>query len=99
MQEPRSFTLEMGQRLKGLRISARLSQDELADRIGLTGPARKTGIWRLETGRIRNPSLRTINRYLGMSSRSHFWLLRAIDFPHRTERDQLSHSALQDTSS
>ena len=58
------FTSEMGLRLRELRREAGLTQDQIADRIGLQGKHRKMIIMKLETGRIGNPHLQTIARFL-----------------------------------
>ena len=56
--------LELGKRLRELRLRAQLTQDETADRMGLTGEQRRKAVERLEHGRIGNPSVDTIGRFL-----------------------------------
>jgi transcriptional regulator with XRE-family HTH domain len=57
------FTKEMGEVLAGFRKKARLSQSEVARRIGLSGKS-KGYISSLEDGQIKNPCLRIILLYL-----------------------------------
>jgi transcriptional regulator with XRE-family HTH domain len=64
MSKDEFFTAEMGARLRKLRLSAMLTQDEVADRMGLKGKWRKMTVRRLEMGRVGNPSLRTVNLFL-----------------------------------
>jgi transcriptional regulator with XRE-family HTH domain len=58
------FTPEMGARLRELRTRKGLTQDEVAERVGLHGKGRWNLIGRLEKGRIGNPSLGLITFYL-----------------------------------
>jgi transcriptional regulator with XRE-family HTH domain len=58
------FTAEMGLRLKGIRREHGLTQDQLAERIGLTCKGRWNQIAQLEQGRYPNPALKFIARYL-----------------------------------
>ena len=51
-------------RLRELRVRAQLTQDEAAERMGLDGKQRRKTVERLEHGRIGNPSLDTIGRFL-----------------------------------
>jgi transcriptional regulator with XRE-family HTH domain len=60
----RFFSAEMGLRLRELRGKAGLTQDQVADRMGLKGRHRKVIIMKLETGRVANPHLRTVARFL-----------------------------------
>ena len=54
----------LGERLRSLRVKAMLTQVEVADRMGLTGRASGKFIGHLENGRIENPSVKTIARFL-----------------------------------
>ena len=58
------FTVEMGARLRKLRLSKGLSQDKVAERIGLRGKGRWNLIARLERGELGEPRLSTITYYL-----------------------------------
>jgi len=51
-------------RLRELRLRAQLTQDEAAERMRLGGKQRRKTVERLEHGRIGNPSLDTIGRFL-----------------------------------
>jgi transcriptional regulator with XRE-family HTH domain len=64
MSERDFFTNEMGARLRKLRLAAMLTQDDVADRMGLKGKWRKMKVRRLESGRVRNPFLKTVNLFL-----------------------------------
>jgi transcriptional regulator with XRE-family HTH domain len=54
----------MGSRLRELRLRAGLTQAEAASRMGLKGQFGSKYISRLETGRIPDPALNTIARFL-----------------------------------
>jgi len=54
----------MGARLRDIRLGARLTQDELARRMGYTCDGRRMALQRLETGRISKPTLEMTARYL-----------------------------------
>ena len=58
------FTVEMGARLRQLRESKGLTQEQLAERMGLRGKGRGSLIARLERGKISNPTLRFVTYYL-----------------------------------
>jgi transcriptional regulator with XRE-family HTH domain len=58
------MTLEMGNRLRALRQRAGLTQKQVAQRMGLTGEQAYKLVWRLESGRGRDPSIGTIARFL-----------------------------------
>ena len=60
----RFFTREMSARLRNMRLGARLTQDELARRMGYTSVGRRMALQRLETGRISKPTLEMVARYL-----------------------------------
>ena len=62
------FTVEMGARLRQLRESKGLTQEQLAERMGLRGKGRGSLIARLERGKISNPTLRFVTYYLRASS-------------------------------
>jgi len=54
----------MGARLRDMRLGAKLTQDELARRMGYTSVGRRMALQRLETGRISKPTLEMVARYL-----------------------------------
>jgi transcriptional regulator with XRE-family HTH domain len=58
------FTAEMGRRLRDLRQKKGLSEDQVAERMGLRGKGRWNLIARLEHGRVADPHLSTITFYL-----------------------------------
>jgi transcriptional regulator with XRE-family HTH domain len=64
MGQKRFFTREMGARLRNLRLGAGLTQDELAERMGYSSTGKRMALQRLETGRIRKPTLEMVARYL-----------------------------------
>ena len=83
------FTKEMAENLKKIREKARLSQIEVAKRIGLTYKTADSFISHLEKGGIKNPSLGVILLYLracGESWPEFFKHLDSIDFRTRHER-------------
>ena len=54
------FTKEMAEKLRKIRETALLTQQEVALRIGLKTKSGKSVICQLESGTVKNPSLRTI---------------------------------------
>lgn len=58
------FTKEMGNLLVNIRNKARLSQNEVAEAIGMSSKLGHSYISRLENGKIKNPFLGTIILYL-----------------------------------
>jgi len=58
------FTPEMGFWLREIRVQARLTQDEVAARMGLQGKGRKSVVSTLEAGLVLNPYFSTIVYYL-----------------------------------
>ena len=58
------FTPEMGARLKAIREKVGMDKGEVAARMGLKGKGRHNLVTRLEAGRVPNPHLSTITRYL-----------------------------------
>ena len=58
------FTTEMGARLKAIREKVGMDKGEVAARMGLSGKGRHNLITRLETGKVGDPHLSTITRYL-----------------------------------
>ncbi len=58
------FTPEMGARLRAIREKVGMNKGEVADRMGLSGKGRHNLITRLETGKVTDPHLSTITRYL-----------------------------------
>jgi transcriptional regulator with XRE-family HTH domain len=84
------FTKEMAENLRKIWGKARLSQIEVAKRIGLTYKTADSFISHLEKGGITNPSLGVILLYLsacGESWPEFFKQLDAIDF--RTRHEQM----------
>ena len=63
-RKPTFFTVEMGLRLRELRLRKGLSEDQVAERMGLRGKGRWNLIARLEHGKIAEPHLSTITCYL-----------------------------------
>jgi transcriptional regulator with XRE-family HTH domain len=59
-----NFTKEMGEILVAFRKKARLSQSEVAKKMGLSAKSGDNYIIRLEAGRIKNPTLERIVLYL-----------------------------------
>ena len=83
------FTKEMANLLKKVREKANLSQVEIAKRIGFAPKSGKIYISLLENGKIKNPSLGFILRYLstcGSSWAEFFKELDIIDFKMRHEK-------------
>ena len=64
MIEPGSKLSELGKRLRTYRLKAGLKQEEVGRKMGLTGKCPRAMINRLEQGKLENPSLMTIDRYL-----------------------------------
>jgi transcriptional regulator with XRE-family HTH domain len=84
------FTKEMAAILRQIREKAGLSQREVALRMGIKSKSGRSFIAQLESGRIKNPTLRTIFDYLhtcGASFREFFAKLETIDF--QTKHKQL----------
>ena len=82
------FSQEMAKKLKEIRIKANLSQTEVGVRIGLKPKNAAKYVSNLETGKISNPTLRTILLYLracGASWVEFFKELDRIDFKMRHE--------------
>ncbi|MEO0092072.1 MAG: helix-turn-helix transcriptional regulator [candidate division WOR-3 bacterium] len=78
-----TFFIELGKLLKEVRNQANLTQSELAKRLGLSATSGFTYISQLETGKIKNPSLMLILRYLKICQipwPSFFQKLSRIDF-------------------
>jgi len=83
------FTKEIGQLLIKYRKQARLSQGEVAKRCGLHTKTGYSQISRLESGRIKNPSLGSIILFLKACNTplvSFFQELSAIDFKIEHEK-------------
>jgi transcriptional regulator with XRE-family HTH domain len=84
------FTKEMAGILREIREKAGLSQREVALRMGIKSKSGRSFVAQLESGRIKNPTLRTIFDYLhtsGTSFREFFAKLETIDF--QTKHKQL----------
>jgi transcriptional regulator with XRE-family HTH domain len=64
MKQGRFFTPELGARLRDIRREAKLTQDELAERMGYASTGRRMLLQRLETARISKPTLEMVARYL-----------------------------------
>jgi transcriptional regulator with XRE-family HTH domain len=82
------FTKEMAEKLRKIRETARLTQKEVALRIGIKTKSGRSFISQLESGMVKNPTLRTILEYLracGVSRSEFFKHLDAIDFKMRHE--------------
>jgi transcriptional regulator with XRE-family HTH domain len=58
------FTMEMGIRLRQIRISHHLTMDTVAERMGLIGKNSYTMLTRLETGMVSDPRMSTVASYL-----------------------------------
>jgi transcriptional regulator with XRE-family HTH domain len=58
------FTKEMAEKLRKIRVNARLTQKEVALRIGIKSKSGRSVIGQLESGLVKNPTLRTILDYL-----------------------------------
>ena len=58
------FTPDMGSWLRETRTQARLTQDEVAARMGFQGKGRKSVVSTLEAGLIPNPYFSTVGHYL-----------------------------------
>jgi transcriptional regulator with XRE-family HTH domain len=72
MGKKRFFSGQMRARLRSFRLAAKLSQDELALRMGYFGPSRRRLVERLENGRIAEPTVKMVARYLqGCGARWH----------------------------
>jgi transcriptional regulator with XRE-family HTH domain len=83
------FTKEMEEKLRKIRETARLTQQEVALRIGVKTKSGKSVISQLESGMVKNPTLKTILDYLracGSSWPEFFKQLDAIDFRTRHEK-------------
>jgi transcriptional regulator with XRE-family HTH domain len=83
------FTKEMAEKLRKIRETARLTQKEVALRIGIKSKSGRSVIGQLENGIVKNPTLRTILEYLracGTSWSEFFQQLDAIDFRTRHEK-------------
>jgi len=83
------FTKEMAEKLRKIRENARLTQPEVALRIGIKTKSGKSFISQLESGMVKNPSLKTILDYLsacGTSWVEFFKELDRIDFKLRHEK-------------
>lgn len=94
------FTKEMAELLKLMRQRARLSQQEVATRLGLSRKSGKIYISSLERGEIKNPTIGTILRFLkvcGVSWSSFFAELSAIDFGMGQEKSLASVKLPEDT--
>lgn len=83
------FTKEMANILRQIREKAGLSQREVALRMGIKSKSGRSFIAQLESGRIKNPTLRTIFDYLhtcGASFREFFAKLETTDFQARQQK-------------
>ena len=83
------FNKEMAEKLRKIRETARLTQKEVALRISIKTKSGRSVIGQLESGRVKNPTLRTILEYLracGASWPEFFRQLDTIDFKMRHEK-------------
>jgi len=83
------FTKEMAEKLRKIRENARLTQPEVALRIGIKTKSGKSFVSQLESGMVKNPTLKTILDYLsacGTSWVEFFKELDRIDFKTRHEK-------------
>jgi transcriptional regulator with XRE-family HTH domain len=83
------FTKEMAEKLRKIREIARLTQKEVALRIGIKSKSGRSVIGQLESGMVKNPTLKTILDYLsacGESWPEFFKELDRIDFKTRHEK-------------
>jgi transcriptional regulator with XRE-family HTH domain len=83
------FTKEMAEKLRKIRKTTQLTQKELAMRIGIKSKSGRSVIGQLESGMVKNPTLRTILDYLracGASWVEFFKELDRIDFKQRHEK-------------
>lgn len=83
------FTKEMAVILRRIREQAGLSQQEVALRMGIKSKSGRSFIAQLESGWIKNPTLRTIFDYLhtcGASFREFFAQLETADFQARHQK-------------
>jgi len=83
------FSKEMAKLLMSVREKARLSQTEVAERMGLSPKSGYSYISHLEKGRVKNPPIWTILLYLracGEPWSEFFIQLDAIDFRTRHEK-------------
>jgi transcriptional regulator with XRE-family HTH domain len=83
------FNKEMAEKLRKIRETARLTQKEVALRIDIKTKSGRSVIGQLESGRVKNPTLRTILEYLracGASWPEFFKELDVIDFKMRHEK-------------
>jgi len=81
MSRGRFFSREMRARLRSFRLGAKLSQDELALRMGYSGKGRRRLVERLENGQIAEPTVKMVARYLqgcGVKWRSITDLLESV---------------------
>ncbi len=87
------FVKEIGKILQKYRKNAKLSQSELAEKMGLSRTSGFKYISYLETGRIKNPSLLTILRYLKICQvlwPKFFQELAQIDFNLQHQKYQVA---------
>ncbi len=56
--------IERGRRLRGLRRTAGLKQEELARKMGLKGKGAWNLVGRLERGKVKHPTLKVLSRFL-----------------------------------
>ena len=64
MSRERFLSDEIRARLRDIRREAKLTQDELAERMGYSGKGRRRLVERLESGQIAEPTLKMVARYL-----------------------------------
>jgi transcriptional regulator with XRE-family HTH domain len=63
-EEQVDSAIELGRRLRGLRETAGLKQEEVARKMGLKGKGAWNLVGRLERGKVRHPTLRVLSGFL-----------------------------------
>ena len=97
-----TLTKEIGNLLAKIRKEARLTQKDVAERLGLSEKAGKMYISKLEQGNIKNPSMNTILHYLTVCNKpwvsffeklagiyfmkSHWKIISQVDIPRHYKK-------------
>lgn len=71
--------VELGRKLKEIRLRARLTQVEVAERMGSEGGSGMMTVWRLESGRTAKPSVKLIGLFLRACGASWSELTAVLD--------------------
>ncbi len=82
------FTKQVGNLLADIRKTAKLSQNKVAELIGMSSKVGHSYISRLEQGKIRNPSLGTIVLYLEACNTSYNTFFDQLNKIRTAERNQ-----------